>query len=223
MAVIKGDASQSTSVERKSEGTEVSLRMLRDGTIGVVDFIAMCSLEGRVFTATSGEGSSPATFGSTGLNTAEYDMHVAVPSSVVIIPISLGIHFEAYGTAYLTECAMQSGSGSITGTATAAVTPYSSNVSSGLTSACTIGEACASGTALTTNIKEIWRASDQLTITTATVGQIRVPYNYRWNAMDSGILDVVGPSQQLVIWAATQVGTGFINLKYIELPVSAVD
>ena len=223
MAKIKQVVTQA-SVSRLGEGTEQYLRMLRDGSIGVADFIAVLSLEGRVFTATAGEATSPATFGDGGLDTDEFDLHVAVPASVVIIPLSLNIHFEAFGTASLVECVMQSGSGSVTGAATAAVTAISSNKNSGRTSACTIGEACADGgTALTTNIKEIWRESNQLAITTASVGQIRSPYNYRWNAMDNGVLDVVGPAEQVCIWAAANAGTGFISFKYIELPSSAVE
>jgi len=156
------------------------------------------------------------------LDTAEFDLHVAVPASVVIIPLHLTIGYEAYGTALLVENVLQSGSGSVTG-AGDTPTPYSSNISSGLSSACTVtGSAAGGATALTTNIKEIWRESNQLCITTATVGQVRHPYIYRWNAKDTGVLDVVGPSQQLCIWAAANAGTGQITLKYIELPVAAV-
>ncbi len=221
MPLVEGKARQSTSVVRESEGNIVLLKALRDGTLTVADWIAALSLEGRVFTANSGLATTPVTFGAGGLDTTEFDLHVAVPAGVVILPLELNITYEAFGTALLTESAMQSGSGSITGAGTS-ITPLSSNLLTGLKSACTLTGSAVAGTALTTDVKEIWRDIDQLTITIATVAQIRVPYAYRWKAMQAGVLDVVGPNQQLCVWAAANAGTGFISLKYAELPASAV-
>lgn len=219
MAILKGKSRQTTSVERASEGADQYLRMLRDGTVGVADLIAILSLEGRVFTCNGGKATSPIAFGDGGLATTEFDFHVSVPASVCIIPLELIVTFEAFGTASLVEVCMQSGSGSAAHATNTAVTPLSSNVNTGRASACTV--VCAAdtgGTAFTTNIKEIYRASDQLSITTATVGQLRSPYVYTWKANNSGILDVVGPSQQIGVFAAAATGTGFITLKYAELP-----
>ncbi len=219
MAVIKGTARQTTSVERVSEGAEAYLKMLRDGTVGIADLIAQWSLEGRIFTANSGTATSPATFGAGGLDTTEFDLHIAVPSSKVIIPLELIVNMEAYGTASLCEICMISGTGSTTGAGTA-ITPISSNVNAGITSACTIvaSPTATSGVYFTSNVKEIYRSGVQLAITIATVAQIRIPDKFYWRAMDSGILDVVGPTQQLAVYAAAQAGTGMIALKYAELP-----
>lgn len=224
MSKILGTARQTTSTQRVAEGVDVYLRMLRSGEIGIADLITILSLEGRVFTANVGVATSPVTFNAL-LTTTTFDLHVAVPSSVAIIPLELNMSFETYGTTSITEGAMQSGSGSVAGTTSTAVTPQSSNVSAGRTSACTIVRVADAGTAFTTNIKEIWRFTDQLAVTLATVTAIREgePYNKRWAAKDSGVLDIVGPNQQLGIWAATQGGTGFISLKYAELPASAVN
>ena len=221
MPLVEGKERQTTSVVRESEGNIILLKALRDGTLTVAGWIAALSLEGRVFTANSGVATTEVTFGSGGLDTTEFDLHVAVPAGVAIIPLELNIHYEVYGTALLTENAMQSGSGSVTGTGTS-ITPLSSNLLTGLKSACVVTGSPVAGTALTTDVKEIWRDIDQLTITIATVAQIRVPYAYRWSAMKAGVLDVVGPNQQLCVWAAANAGTGFISLKYAELPASAV-
>ncbi len=221
MAIVKGKARQSTAIVRESEGNDVYLKALRDGTLTVAGWIAALSLEGRVFTANSGVATTEVTFGDSGLDTTEFDLHVAVPAGVAIIPLELNIHYEVYGTALLTENVMQSGSGSVTG-AGASITPLSSNLLTGLKSGCTVTGSAVAGTALTTDVKEIWRDIDQLTITIATVAQIRVPYAYRWKAMQAGVLDVVGPNQQVCIWAAANAGTGFISFKYAELPASAV-
>ncbi len=221
MAKIKGTASQTTSVERVSEGAEVYLRMLRDGTVGIADLIAQWSLEGRVFTANGGTGTSAISFGAGTLDLTEHDLHVAIPSSVVVIPLELDITFDTLGTAQIVECMMQYGTGSVVGTGTA-VAPKSSNPNSALSSACTVTSAGATGTALTTVTSEIWHAGVPLGITIATVGQIRIDHTFRYRALDTGILHVIGPSMQIAIFAAAQAGIGFVTLKYAELPVTSV-
>jgi len=221
MASIKGSARQTTSVERKGEGVDVYMRMLRDGTVGIADLIALWSLEGRVFTVNEGTGTTASTFQAGALDLTEQDMHVVVPASVVIIPLEVGITFDLYGAALIVECCMQYGTGSVAGSGTAR-TPKSSNANSGLTSACTVTGACATGTAFTTVVGEIWHAGVPLGITIATVAQIRMEHTFRYRAVESGILQVVGPSQQLAIFASATAGFGFITLKYAELPASSI-
>ncbi len=223
MSLFEGKASQTNTVTREAEGATRAVRLLRSGEIGIVDFIALLSFEGRVFTANVGSATTPVTFNAGGLTTTEFDLHVAVPSTTVIIPLELMVGFEAYGTTLLLESAMQSGSGSVVGTTNTAVTPLSSNVSAGIASTCTIKQVGDAGTAFTTNIKEIWRTNQQKVITLATVTAIRegLPYVNRWFARDSGHYDMVGPNQQLGVWASAQAGTGFIKFVYVELPASA--
>ncbi len=223
MAVIKGNARQTTSVERKSEGAEVYMRMLRDGTVGVADWIALLSLEGRVITANAGTATTPITFGAGGLDTTEFDLHVAVPSGAVIIPLELMVSFDTVGTALLLEVVMTSGKGSTAGAGTT-ITPVSSNPNTGFVSACTVTAAstATSGVYPTSEVDEIFHGGRQLAIDIATVGQIREQETWRWFAKDSGILKVVGPSAQLVVFAAAQAGTGFITLKYAELPSTSI-
>jgi len=224
MAVIKGTARQTSSISRVSEGAEGYMRMLRDGTVGIADLIALWSLEGRVFTANGGTGTGALTFQSGTYDTLEHELHVLVPSSVVIIPLELMINFEAWGTVQKVECVMMKGTGSVAGTGTA-VTPASSNENAGLTSACTVTSACATGTAFTAVDCEIYRADLQRVVAITTVTQ-QVNYaqqTFRWNAIESGVLQVVGPSEQLAVIASSQAGTGFVHLKYAELPVGSVE
>ena len=225
MAIIKGKGQQTTSVARVSEGADVYLKALRDGTMTMADWVAALSLEGRIFTANAGTATTPITFGSTGLSTTEFDFHVAVPSGSVIIPLDLRVEMEVFGTSYITEIVMQSGKGSVVGAGTS-ITPVCSNTNTGRTSSCTITAAAttSSGTAFTSENKEIFRAGYVLSVTPATAGASggTLPTVFTWRAKDSGILDVVGPSAQIGIWASSQAGTGFICLKYAELPYSAV-
>lgn len=222
MAILKGKAAQST-VTRQNEGDDVYIKALRDGTMGVADWIATLSLEGRVFTVNAGTATTPVTFGAGGLSTTEFDLHVAVPSTKCIIPLELRVVMEAMGTAAINEILMIAGGGSTCGAATS-LTPYSSNPNSGLTSGCTVGgyATTTSGVAISTNLREIYRDGSPLAITIATVGQIRVPHVFVWSALQSGVLDVIGPSQQLAVFAAANAGTGFITLKYAELPSTAL-
>lgn len=224
MSQFESTTQQTTAVERKSEGVAKLVRMLRDGTLAVADFFAALSFEGLVFTVNVGTLTSPVTFNAGGLVATEFDLHVAVPAGVVIIPLELQIGFEAYGSTLLLECCMLSGGGSVIGTTSTAVTPVSSNVNLGKVTSCTCRQVSDAGTALTTNIKEIWRHNEQKVVTLATVTDIRdtISYVKRWCAKDSGVYDIVGPSQQLAIYASAQAGTGFICLKYAELPSSFV-
>jgi len=224
MAVIKGTARQTSSIQSVGEGVEVYLRMLRDGTVGIADLIALWSLEGRVFTCNSGTGTSKVTFGGGTLDLTEHDLHVAVPSSVVIIPLELRIFFETWGTVQINENVLLKGTGSVAGTGTA-ITPKSSNENAGLSSACTVTGSCATGTAFTAVDIEIWRQSQQRVVSVATVTDAinYAPQNFKWTALESGCLQVVGPSEQCAVFASAQAGDGFITFKYAELPVSRVE
>ena len=221
MAVIKGSAKQSLPT-RQAEGVDVYMRMLRDGTVGIADLIALWSLEGRVFTVNEGTGTTASTFGAGTLDLTEQDIHVAVPSGIAIIPLEIDVHFDTLGSAQIVECCAQYGTGSVAGSGTSR-TPKSSNANGGYTSsACTVTGACATGTAFTTVVGEIWHDGIPLGITIATVGQQRVQHKFTYRAMAEGILHVIGPSQQLGIFASAQAGVGFITLKYAELPSSAL-
>jgi len=221
MAIIKGSARQTTAVERVDEGAEVYLRMLRDGSMGVTDLIALWSLEGRVFTSSLGAATTPVTFGAGTLDTTEFDLHVAIPSSVVIIPLEFTVNFDLYGTALVVELALQYGTGSVTGSGTADIPP-SSNAIAGLSSACTVTWAAAAGTALTTVVNEFWHDGIQLGSNVTTRTTLRSQTKFTYLAKDTGVLQVIGPSQQLVGWASSNAGVGFGRFVYAELPKSAV-
>ena len=203
----------------KNGSVAIDAKGLLDGTMSVADLISFLSLEGRIFTANVGSATTPITFGAGGLNTAEFDLHVLVPAGTRIIPLELYVSFDVFGTALLVEVVMTSGKGSTAGAGTA-VTPVSSNTNIGLGSACTLTRKCTatSGVFMTSEVKEIFHASRQLAITIETVAQVREQEAFRWYAKDSGILDVVGPSAQLAIFAASNAGEGFITLKYAEIP-----
>jgi len=225
MAVIKAKARQTTSVSRVGEGAENYMRMLRDGTVGIADLIALWSLEGRIFTVTNGQSTTPRTWQASGtLDTKEFDLHIAVPASVVIIPLSLEVVFETYGTTAVAELMLQYGTGSVVGTATSD-TPTSSNANAGISSACTCKTASATGTALTSVTEEIWHDMLQAAETVASAGEDVhwKPQRFEYIAMKTGVLHVVGPSVQLVGFFVSQAPTGFYTFKYAELPVGSVE
>ncbi len=223
MAIGMGKIRQTTSVTRKGEGEEEYLKLLRDGTLTIENWIAALSLEGRVFTWNSGFETTPADLCDTTLDDSEFDMHIAVPSTVVIVPLEMNIVFDVFGTAQIVEVVMLSGSGSVTGAGASGYssTAQSSNISSGLSTACTLTSVATAGTAFTTNKKEIFHGGNQYAITAAGPTQQGQQEIFRWRAKESGVYDVVGPSQQLGVIASAQNGTGFISLKWAELPVTA--
>ncbi len=221
MSTFKGQVNQTTSVVAGTEGAAKFVKLLRDGTLTTAGWIAALSLEGRVFTANAGTYTTPITFNGGALVTTEFDLHVAVPTSTIIIPLELMVSFDTYGTVSLVEIVMTSGKGSVIGSGGTAVVPVCSNTNTGNISTCTIAYVAAAGTAFTSEVKEIYHNSRSDVITTSTVAQIREQERFTWCAMDSGIIDVVGPSAQLAVFAASVSGTGFICFKYAELPYTS--
>lgn len=221
MAVIKGVARQSSSVSRAAEGGENYLKMLRDGSISVADMVAAWGLEGRIFTLNAGSVTTPITFGAGSITETEYDVYLKANSGFQIVPLSIQLQMEAYGTTALFEAMAKLGAGGTVGAGTS-VTPVCTNtqVNRGPSCTCTVAATATSGVALTSGF-EFWRVGSQKTVTRATVTEVlQDPMRFTWSWKDSGVLNV-GP--ELALYASAQAGTGFFIVTYAELPTSSVN
>lgn len=229
MAKIKAVAKQTTAVDRVSEGTDVYIRAFRDGSLTTAQFFQALAIEGRCFCANIGTLTTPATFAATAIDGTEPDIILEVPSGVTVLPISLDIQMEAYGTNAIFECVAAYGTGGSRGAATGgtAITPVNLRTDAPRGSSCvcysTIDDATA--TYLTGNKVEFFRNGLQSAITKATaVNNIANAdfVHFNWSAAISGFQPVIVGAAQLFVNAMSQAGTGFMTLVWAELPTTSV-
>lgn len=208
-----------TQVTRESEGADKYLRMLKDGTVSIADWVAMLGLEGRCFGVNVGSVATPATFGAGALAATEFDLHVSVPSTVYIIPLSIRLKMAAFGTDAIFEAMACYGTGSTTGAGTTS-TVYNLNRRSSLVTACTVTQEATATSGVAITGTEFWRDGIQKAITQATAATTIVQLQtFKWSFAEEGILHVVAPSGQLGMFAASEAGTGYIIFKWAEIPV----
>uniref|UniRef100_A0A6H1ZV11 Uncharacterized protein n=1 Tax=viral metagenome TaxID=1070528 RepID=A0A6H1ZV11_9ZZZZ len=224
-AIIKANARQTTSVQRPDEGAEVELRLIRDGSIAIADYITAMSLEGRIMSTNAGTVTTPIECGAGGIDTTEPDLIVIAPATVAIIPIEIIINVEAYGSTAIFEAMWSFGLGGVQGTVTAG-TVQNTNTLSAYQSQCTSGNASgADSTYWTSKAVEVarWNAAKAVTVSTADDDSAWPPVQFVWTAASSGVLPVIsGTGAGFMVFASAQASTAFITAKWIELPVSAV-
>lgn len=96
MAIIKGKGQQSTAISRQSEGNDVFLRALRDGTLITADWKQAAIIAGYGFITNEGAFSLGIVGGGAGtillLNEPEYVL--SVPQGTCIIPLRIGVHVQ---------------------------------------------------------------------------------------------------------------------------------
>lgn len=221
MALLKGKARQSTAVETVGEGVDVYLKALRDGSMSAADVVTGWSLEGRVFTINAGTVTTPITFGAGDITETEHDCLVTANSGFQLVPLSIQLCMEAYGTTAIFQYMAKVGAGATAGAGTS-VTPECTNraIDRGSSATCTVAATVTSGVGMTSG-HEFWRGGSQKTVTRATVTEaLQDPMNFYWSWKNDGILHV---GSQIAIYAASQAGTGFIVLTYAEIPTGRIE
>ena len=221
MALIKGKGRQTSAVEIVSEGADAFLRMLRDGTISAANWLTLNALEGRMFVANGGVGTTPITFA--GAYDADApDLYIYVPSGTTIIPVYIGVKYEAVGTeTELEAIALASRTGDSTATGTA-LTIKALRTDAPLASKCTATAAVGAAgiddpNAAGANFYEFWRRGHPLKDTSASGENDRHEQVYEWKLAETLVPPgIVGPGA-LAIYAASQAGTGFIEAIWLEL------
>lgn len=211
-----------------SEGQDRAARSNRRGELVTMDSLQQFVADGRVFVGNSGVGSTPVTFA--GAYDADApDFHIHVPTGTTIIPVRIEVVFEAVGTESTMEIiglASDTGDTSATGTV---ITAKNMRIDNPRTSACTVtGSIDAAGITdpNANHFLEFWRYQRPLTDTVATTENDRLPLVFTWSAFSDGPGPVIPGhatrGSALAVYAASQAGTGFINVTWVELPSESV-
>ena len=188
----------------------------------VLDEYQRLAQEGYGFIANGGAGSTVITFA--GAYDADApDFHLHVPSGKTVIPLRIEVIFEAVGTESTMEIiALASNTGDPTATGTG-VPMRNLNLASSIVSGCTATAAIDAAGITDPNAGrffEFWKYQLPLTDTVATGENDRNPLVFTWSAFTDGppprIVGSVGGSC-LAVYAASQAGTGFITVSFLEI------
>lgn len=214
------------SIERSGDGDDIYLRSVLSGSLSVADFFAVMALTGRMYTVNAGLVTTPVTWTATA--TIDITLPVLfgrIPSDKGIIPVSLWLYMEAFGTSAQFECEAKIGTGgSLTsgGTTRTAVCTRS-DIEGGSGTLWTEGGNSILAVGSIARINRFWRDGAQFAIT-KTAGSATVaatdPNKFKWSAKETGEIHVAGPDSQLAIYQGSQAGTGFAGITYVEVPKS---
>ncbi len=227
MAIIKAKARQTTSVSRDSEGADVYIKALRDGTLTMAGFIQALILEGRGFQALEGAFSTPAAGGGAAavIDADRPNFTLGVPSGTTIMPFR--IHVQCH-TPLLATDADESEivigvfvGTKITVAAATAVTKYNLKTDSGITSACDAEKTHSTNIATSPTMEmELAHA--------VVVGDMNgTPANALWGQLEClyeplAVPVLVGPCTLLVYHGGTVATTGYTQCCWVELPTASV-
>ncbi|KKM63811.1 hypothetical protein LCGC14_1507680 [marine sediment metagenome] len=222
MPLIETTGRQSSSVTRESEGNDILLRGLRDGTLVMADFVGAMALEGRVFGVNAGTITGPINMGTqaTGIDSTEPDLMVTVPADITIILLDVIIQMEAYGATGIFEAMVAIGSGGVLGS-DSDLTPANLNTGSNRKSSCSAGAASSNdATYMTSNVTEIirWGAAKAVTVGTADDTSKLPPANYEWQAKQAGYWPILKGAAGFAVYAPAATATGFIMARWLEVP-----
>ena len=209
-----------------SEGQDRPARSNRRGELVTADYLQQFVHDGRVFCINSGTGTAPASFAGAYVATTP-DVYIYVPLGTTIIPLAINVLYEAVGTESTMEIVATA---SVTGDSSAGgtgLTIYPMRLDNPRSSVCT---ATAAGTVTSPNsgtFFDFWRAMRPLTDTVATTENDRHELKFSWSAKTNPAPLIVGTTAGtggscLALWAASQAGTGFIEVIWAELPSTSI-
>ena len=210
-----------------ADGGVADLRCTRDAVLFTAPWLLAQAMEGRMYCASAGSLTTPITWTATAAcDMTKAAVMIDVPSGTTIIPVSIQLYMEAFGTNALFECAAHIGSGGVSAGGTA-VTVTNMRSDAPDTSLCTVTSDLTGGTALTTNISEFWRSGLQAAITIATaVNNIANTdqgfYKFEWKLTDGLAFPIVKGASQLFVTQGSQAGTGFCKVIWVEFPSTMI-
>jgi hypothetical protein len=206
-----------------AEGQERASRSNRRGELVTANNYQQFVSDGRVFVCNGGVGTTPITFA--GAYDADApDFFLNVPVGTTVIPLRVQVVFDAVGTESTMEIIglySNTGDSSATGTAGTIMNMRTDNPRS---SNCTATVAIDAAGITDPNagvFGEFWRFARPLTDTVATTENDRLPLVFTWSAFSDGPAPVIvgnSPGACLAVYAASQAGTGFITVEWVEIP-----
>lgn len=181
--MMKGKAQQ-RNVSRARDGAELVDRMLRDGSTVSADWLVALALEGRIFVANYGQGTTVVAC-KTALTAAQPDTNLDIPAGTTVIPLSIHVAMAVMaGTA--NHIFFQAGTGNVVGNGTSSAADSLVNIfqGQGLQSGCTARKAYSgSGTAPGTGANSLPGTLSEIVSYEAVVAAAAgVQQFYDWNA-----------------------------------------
>ncbi len=225
---LKAKAQQTTAVSRVSEGADVYIKALRDGTISVGGWIQALILEGKGFQAIEGAFSTPAAGGGVAavIDADRPNLTIGVPSGTTILPFR--VHSQALTPLLATDAdeseillGVFKGT-KITVAAATAVTAYNLNTGSSFVTACDCEKTHSTNIASSPTLEiELARA--------ICVGDMNgTPANALWGVLDLlyeplAVPVLKGPCTLILYHGGTVATTAFSQACWIELPSTCFD
>ncbi len=217
-----------TSVPRETaDGTFMPARGNRDGALFTADWVMGLALEGRVFCANAGTYTTPISMSEgSAIDNTEIDFLVEVPNGTTVIPISIDIYFEVFGSNGALEIMASLGTGgTFAYTGGSAVTPTNMRADAPHKSGCTIytGMNNAVCTYHTVNVSEFWRDGAQKAVTKTTATNSISNWDrvvYSWSLKDKLAPPVAVGACDISIFMSGQAPTAFVTFIYAELPTN---
>lgn len=223
--LMKGKAQQ-RNVTRSRDGSELLERLLRDGSYIAADWLVALALEGRVFCANYGQGTTQVTC-KTALTAAQPDTNLDIPLGTTVIPVMYHLcTFAMTGT--VNHFFVQASTGNVVGNGTSSAADSLVSVLQGqgpVASACTARKAYSgSGTAPGTGSNASpGTLNEFFSFESPAAAAAGVATTYDWNANFALPSIIVGPGA--ISGYGVSTGTAMqikAILIYIELPSDAV-
>lgn len=224
MAIIKAKGRQTSAVSSESEGSDVYLRAMRDGSLIGVPWVQAKAIEGKVFCAQTGLMTGDTTFSPVVVGDMP-DLSVSVPTGTTIIPIYISVGFEDTGSqlaidvfAVASKVYDQTGLTSTPLTITNLRTDKATGGSQCIADAVTTGNG-SDLEASNTNYIEFWRplagfGEDAYNCDTMPTNN-QISYS-KWTIGNAVVPPIIVGTSTLGIFAGSQAGKGFITAMWVE-------
>jgi len=226
MSDVRGVTAQKT-VLRLDEDDYRDVRLGYGGELISIPWMQALALEGRMFGVAFGAANNTivtvGTFAPGAVALDEFDLLQTVPATVAVMPAYYKVAFSTVGTVAALHVALAWGQSGIIANGITA-TPSNLNTGSSVTSACTVaGLGDTAGTAAVIAGVFFNEAATVLDGAAGTDQQL----GYEWSVGNSGFAPVikglVSPTRQVLGFAGSQAGTGWLTYQWAEFPIDAIE
>lgn len=194
------------------DGHKKLIRMMRDGSVSMADFLQMLAFEGRVFGANFGSETGPLTL-NTVYDQDQPDVVLRIPDGTAVVPIAVHCALEvSSGTVNeMSIVVVQNDIGS--GTSSAATAgPLSLRTDAPITSNCVARMTYTANSSAFTNPLEVYRFGQEL----ATAAGAFAPGTVSWVPDVKPV--IIGPASLVVAFESTTTALqGFVQMFWAEL------
>lgn len=227
MSDLRGKAAVYSVTRPQDDDKWTDLRTTRDGCFIDCDWLMGMAMEGRVWVANAGTGTTPIEVNA-GYTAAKPDLLITVPSGTTIIPVFIETSIEDTGSAATADVmftATDQYDNSVTATTT--LTPYNLKLNSGRTTACSAYSKVTAGstTPLAGNYVEFARggggiAEDAFNGNTSPTNELIS--RFYWGAKEALIPPVIVGEGSLYVYTSCTAGISFITVMWVEISTTSL-